>query len=76
MLNITNSVVGWTDCELSPKGKEQSTKIHTALREYVGSFNSFHTSDLQRCKDTLKLGLGWNEESRKKLKIAETTQLR
>lgn len=76
VLNITNSVVGWTDCELSPKGKEQSAKIHTALHDHVGSFNSFHTSDLKRCKDTIKLGLGFNEESIKEVKIAETNQLR
>jgi broad specificity phosphatase PhoE len=76
VLNITNSVVGWTDCELSAKGKEQSTKIHTALREHVGSFQSYHTSDLQRCKETLILGLGLSKESKAKLKIAETSQLR
>jgi bisphosphoglycerate-dependent phosphoglycerate mutase len=76
VLNITNSVVGWTDCELSPKGREQSAKIHAALHEHVGSFHGFHTSDLKRCKDTLHLSLGQNEELIKNLKISETNHLR
>lgn len=50
LLNITNSAAGWTDCDLSPKGREQATKMNKALSSHVNSFNSLHTSDLSRCR--------------------------
>jgi 2,3-bisphosphoglycerate-dependent phosphoglycerate mutase len=75
-LNITNSVVGWTDVELSPKGRDQSMKINKALLPHIESFTSIHTSDLKRCKETLRLSFGFTDSNNLSHKITESQNLR
>jgi broad specificity phosphatase PhoE len=59
LANHAGSVVGWTDSKLSIKGREQANKLFKAFYPFVDKFTAIHSSDLSRCKDTLKLSLGF-----------------
>ncbi|MDD3186980.1 MAG: 2,3-diphosphoglycerate-dependent phosphoglycerate mutase [Bacilli bacterium] len=52
--NLENKFTGWTDVELSKKGKEEAKQAGITLRNNNYTFDIAYTSVLIRAKDTLK----------------------
>jgi 2,3-bisphosphoglycerate-dependent phosphoglycerate mutase len=62
--NLENIFTGWTDVELSPKGREEARQAGRAMNDAGLGFDVVHTSVLRRAIDTASLtlaemGLGW-----------------
>lgn len=53
--NLENKFTGWTDVELTEKGKQEAIEAGTVLKEKGFSFDIAFTSVLKRANDTLYL---------------------
>ena len=63
--NRDHRFTGWKDSKLTPLGKKQAKKIAEKLKNK--KIDVAYTSDLSRCKDTLKEILRYHSECREKI---------
>ncbi len=71
--NLENKFTGWTDVELSSKGKAEAKEAGIVLKEKGYHFDLAYTSVLKRAEDTLNIIL--NEMDEKNIEINKTYKL-
>ncbi len=71
--NLENKFTGWTDVELTPKGKDEAKKAGKILKLYGFSFDIAYTSKLTRAIKTLNLCL--SEMKLQKISIHKSWRL-
>ena len=71
--NLENKFTGWTDVELSERGREEAKEAGKALKEKGYKFDLAYTSVLKRANDTLDLIL--NEMGQNDIPIKKSWRL-
>lgn len=71
--NLENKFTGWTDVELSSKGKAEAKEAGIVLKEKGYHFDLAYTSVLKRAEDTLNIIL--NEMNEKNIEINKSYKL-
>ncbi len=71
--NMENRFTGWTDVELSPKGREEAAEAGRVLREKGFDFDICYTSYLKRAIHTLNIAL--DEMDRQWLPVVKSWKL-
>ena len=71
--NLENRFTGWTDVDLTVKGKEEAKNSGALLRETGYVFDEIHTSFLKRAKRTMKICI--NEMGLKDIPVQSSWRL-
>ena len=61
--NLSGTLNGWMNTELTEYGRKQAFAINEVLADYEDKFDKIHTSDLQRSCDTANYALGFPSET-------------